>query len=113
MSLEAEPNSGLPSSAFEDVIIDKLMGVAFHLVDLGVGLVGCQKCVHPQIKDYLREKVSENNFGISNYGVLCMYVILDTAFLQYNLLMFILILSCRECVYWSVSPPFTLVHCSP
>ena len=57
VSLEAEPSSGLPSSAFEDVIVDKLMGVASHLVDLGVGLVGCQKCVHPKIKDYLREKV--------------------------------------------------------
>lgn len=63
VSLEAEPNSGLPSSVFEDVIIDKLMGMASYLVDLGVGLIGCQKCVHPQIKDYLREKVSENKIN--------------------------------------------------
>jgi hypothetical protein len=59
VSLEAGLNSALPTTAFDDVMVDKLMGVAAHLVDLGAGLVGCQKCVHPQVKDYLREKVSE------------------------------------------------------
>ena len=59
VSLEVESGSGLPSTAFEDVIVDKLMGMATHLVGMGVGLVGCQKCVHPQVKDYLREKVRE------------------------------------------------------
>ena len=59
VSLEAEPNSRLPATAFDDVIVDKLMGVASHLVELGAGLVGCQKCIHPQVKDYLRQNVSE------------------------------------------------------
>lgn len=65
VSLETEPNSGVAPTAFDDVIVDKLMGVASHLAELGVGLVGCQKCVHPQIKDYLKDKVSErNNFQL-------------------------------------------------
>ena len=61
VSLEAESNSGLPHTIFDDVIVDKLMGVGSHLVNLGVGLVGCQKCVHPQVKEYLREQVSTKN----------------------------------------------------
>ena len=58
VSLEAEPDSGLADTAFDDVVVERLMGVASHLVELGVGFVGCQKCIHPQVKDYLREKVS-------------------------------------------------------
>ena len=58
MSLEAESNSGLHHMTLDDVVVEKLMSVASNLVQLGVGLVGCQKCVHPQLKDYLRAKVS-------------------------------------------------------
>ena len=58
MSLEVESNSGLHHMTLDDVVVAKLMGVASDLVQLGVGLVGCQKCVHPQLKDYLRSKVS-------------------------------------------------------
>ena len=57
VSLEAESDSGLHNSAFEDMVITRLMGVASRVVELGAGLVGCQKCVHPLLKDYLREKV--------------------------------------------------------
>lgn len=70
VSLEAGPNSGLPTTAFDDVVIDKLMGVATHLVELGAGLVGCQKCVHPQVKDYLRQKVSEKIANLDTYIIL-------------------------------------------
>ena len=62
--MEAEPNSGLPATAFDDIVVDKLMGVASHLVELGVGLVGCQKCVHPRVKDYLRQNVSEKTANL-------------------------------------------------
>lgn len=58
MSLEAESNSGLHYIALDNVVVAKLMDVASVLVQLGVGLVCCQKCVHPQLKDYLRSKVS-------------------------------------------------------
>ena len=54
-----ESNSRLSHTTFDDVIVDKLMGVASHLVDLEVGLVGCQKCVHPKVKEYLRDKVGK------------------------------------------------------
>ena len=67
VSLEAEPNSGLPATAFDDVVVDKLMGVAAHLVELGAGLVGCQKCIHPQVKDYLRQNVSEKIPSLDTY----------------------------------------------
>ena len=67
VSLEAEPNSGLPTTAFDDVVVDKLMGVASHLVELGAGLVGCQKCVHPQVKDYLSQNVSEKIPNLDTY----------------------------------------------
>lgn len=52
-----ESNSGLCHITLDDVVVAKLMGVASDLVQLGVGFVGCQKCVHPQLKDYLKEKV--------------------------------------------------------
>lgn len=41
----------------EDVIVQQLMAVAESLVQDGVGLVGCQKCIHPLVKEYLREQV--------------------------------------------------------
>ena len=56
--LEAESESGLSCSAFDDVVLSKLVGVASRVVELGAGLVGCQKCVHPLLKDYFNEKVS-------------------------------------------------------
>ena len=54
-----ESNSGISDTVFDDVVLEKLMGMASHLVQLGVGFVGCQKCVHPRVKDYLRQKVRE------------------------------------------------------
>ena len=58
VSLEAESDSGLSDSAFDDMVLSKLMGVASRAVELGAGLVACQKCVHPLLKNYLEEKVS-------------------------------------------------------
>ena len=74
VSLEAESDSGLHNSAFEDMVITRLMGVASRVVELGAGLVGCQKCVHPLLKDYLREKVRGEGRRIEREGVMMLHL---------------------------------------
>ena len=44
--------------AVEDVILEQLLKIFSQLLEMKVGLVGCQKVIHPLAKDYLREKVS-------------------------------------------------------
>ena len=45
----------------------QLMKLGSCLVEEGVGFVGCQKVVHPLLKDYWRERVSPcNNTGNCN-----------------------------------------------
>ena len=41
----------------EGLVLDGLLSLAAGLVSSGVGMVGCQKCVHPLVKEYLREEV--------------------------------------------------------
>ncbi|CAI8055910.1 McKusick-Kaufman/Bardet-Biedl syndromes putative chaperonin, partial [Geodia barretti] len=40
----------------ESVVLKGLMRLAVHLVEAGVRFVGCQKVVHPLIKDYWRQE---------------------------------------------------------
>ena len=49
---------GLGWKEVESAVLAHLMRLADHLVELGVGFVGCQKVVHPLLKDYWQEKVS-------------------------------------------------------
>ena len=42
----------------ETAILGQLLSLAECLVAMGVGFVACQKCMHPLLKDYLRENVS-------------------------------------------------------
>ena len=42
----------------ESVVLKGLMRLAVHLVEAGVMFIGCQKVVHPLIKDYWRQEVS-------------------------------------------------------
>lgn len=39
-------------------VVEQMKGVAFALVQAGVGLVACQKCIHPTLKEFLKEKVT-------------------------------------------------------
>lgn len=40
------------------LMVGQIMRLMERLVEEeGVGFVGCQKCIHPLIKDYLKEKV--------------------------------------------------------
>ena len=41
----------------EEVVLRRLMRLADSLVEMGVKFVGCQKTIHPLVKDYFREKV--------------------------------------------------------
>lgn len=41
----------------EDVVLEQLMKIFEQTIEMGVGMVGCQKVIHPLVKDYLREKV--------------------------------------------------------
>ena len=52
---------GASSEEWQEVesgVLKELMRLAVHLVEAGVRFVGCQKVVHPLIKDYWRKKVS-------------------------------------------------------
>ena len=42
----------------ESAVLGQLMRLADHLVEAGVGFVGCRKVVHPLLKDYWRQNVS-------------------------------------------------------
>ena len=53
----------------EEVIVQQLMAVAENLVQEGVGFVGCQKCIHPLIKEYLREQVGRRARPRAVFGV--------------------------------------------
>lgn len=65
VSLEAESETDI---LLEDVVVSRLMRLAASLVGKGVGLVGCQKCIHPQVSDYLRENVSIKEQIIINHA---------------------------------------------
>lgn len=41
----------------DEVIEAELIAMGHVLVERGVGLLACQKCVHPALKDYLKNKV--------------------------------------------------------
>lgn len=43
----------------EAAVVQQLRTVAMNLVQEGVGFVGCQKCIHPTVKEYLREQVRQ------------------------------------------------------
>lgn len=46
------------TAAVEKVTLAQLMAMAERLVQQGVGFWGCQKCVHPLVKEYLTEEVN-------------------------------------------------------
>ncbi len=50
-------SSLLPCASVEDVVWEELVELADTLVKRGVGLLGCQKVVHPLLKERLREQV--------------------------------------------------------
>ena len=56
MSLSPEPGFQ-GSGGFERAELERLRAMVETLVERGVGLVGCQKVVHPQVKQLLRRKV--------------------------------------------------------
>lgn len=43
--------------AIESLMLRRLMSLASCLVDMGVKFVGCQKIIHPLVKDYWRDMV--------------------------------------------------------
>ena len=45
-------------TAVEEAVLQQMLELAANLVTLGVGFVGCQKCIHPLIKDFFKQKVT-------------------------------------------------------
>jgi McKusick-Kaufman syndrome protein len=39
-------------------VVEQMKGVALALINAEVGLVACQKCIHPALKRFLKEKVN-------------------------------------------------------
>lgn len=48
---------GVASVNMDAVLEEELMSMGRGLVKRGVGLVACQKCVHPALQDYLHKEV--------------------------------------------------------
>ena len=48
---------GVAGGCVEEVLEAELVAMGEVLVERGVGLLACQKCVHPTLKDYLHGKV--------------------------------------------------------
>ncbi len=48
---------GAAGVSVDGVIVEELMAMGCALVERGVGLVACQKCVHPTLRDYLQAEV--------------------------------------------------------
>jgi len=53
-SLSAQPVGG----SIESLVLEQLLALVDCLVSREVGLVLCQKCVHPLVKQRLRKKAS-------------------------------------------------------
>ncbi len=49
---------GVAGVSADEVHLEQLLSMGRGLVEEGVGLVACQKCVHPVLRDYLRSEVS-------------------------------------------------------
>ena len=62
MSLSPEPGFR-GSEGFEQAELQRLRAMAETLVERGVGLVGCQKVVHPLLHQLLRRKVGWTGGG--------------------------------------------------
>ena len=45
----------------EDYDVQQLLNLAQELVDNDVGFVGCQKCMHPLMREHLEQQVSCNS----------------------------------------------------
>lgn len=41
----------------EDSAVQQMLSLCGKLIQQGVGFVGCQKCIHPAVRDYLKIKV--------------------------------------------------------
>ncbi len=51
--------TGLTSDgALEEMMVEQLLNLGHVLVEKGVGLLACQKCVHPHLRDYLQREVN-------------------------------------------------------
>lgn len=59
LTLHSSSAAIIGREAVEASILDILLQLADRLVEEGVALVGCQKCVHPLVKERLRQHVCE------------------------------------------------------
>lgn len=48
---------GVAGVSVDGVLVEELVETGRVLVERGVGLVACQKCVHPVLRDYLQGEV--------------------------------------------------------
>lgn len=76
----------------EVAVVQQLKTVAINLVEEGVGFVGCQKCIHPTVKEYLREQVRQVDVSLFTGPV------------------FSKVLPSRVWLLWIVSLPSTLAQ---
>ena len=59
MQLVSADPTARGNRTMEVAVVQQLRTVAINLVEEGVGFVGCQKCIHPTVKEYLREQVRQ------------------------------------------------------
>ena len=56
-NIKTETVSGRYDFSAANTVLLQLLKVADYLLDSGVNVIACQKCVHPALKRYLRDKV--------------------------------------------------------
>ena len=56
-SIKMETSSTGHDFNIESAVLRQMLKVADWLLAAGVGVVACQKCVHPALRQYLRDKV--------------------------------------------------------
>ena len=56
-NIKTETISGSYDFSAANTVLLQLLKVADYLLDSGVNVIACQKCVHPALKWYLRDKV--------------------------------------------------------
>ena len=55
--LSSAVHTGWGPGEFEGAAVVRMKEIAAKLIDYGVGFVGCQKVIHPVVKQLLRRKV--------------------------------------------------------
>ena len=63
LHLESDAPMGLVN--VEDVVVRRILEMAQSLVHQGVGFIGCQRCIHRRVKEYLVAQVRWGGGGFA------------------------------------------------